>query len=125
MLKGRLGPVINGFKNEMKIHAERIFEKAEIIKKKIEFIENYQSKSVIVTPAFENVDVFTMDKEKDSAYVNYLIMQNGTIIQTKTLKVKLIWMKMTKKSLIFDCPVENNFQQPCQRNSCSIYNRLS
>ncbi len=88
-LKGRLGPVIQHFKNEMKTHAERMeFEKAEIVRKKIEFIENYQSKSVVVTPKLGDVDVFSVVKENDSAYVNYLIVQNGTIIQTKTLKVE-------------------------------------
>jgi len=88
-LKGRLGPVIQHFKNGMKIHAERMeFEKAEIVRKKIEFIENYQSKSIVVTPKLGDVDVFSVVKENDSAYVNYLMVQNGTIIQTKTLKVE-------------------------------------
>jgi excinuclease ABC subunit C len=88
-LKGRLGPVIQHFKNEMKTHADRMeFEKAEIVRKKIEFIENYQSKSVVVTPKLGDLDVFSVVKENDSAYVNYLMVQNGTIIQTKTLKVE-------------------------------------
>jgi excinuclease ABC subunit C len=88
-LKGRLGPVVQHFKNEMKTHADRMeFEKAEIVRKKIEFIENYQSKSVVVTPKLGDVDVFSVVKENDSAYVNYLMVQNGTIIQTKTLKVE-------------------------------------
>ena len=88
-LKGRLGPVIQHFKNEMKTHADRMeFEKADIVRKKIEFIENYQSKSVVVTPKLGDVDVFSVLKENDSAYVNYLMVQNGTIIQTKTLKVE-------------------------------------
>jgi excinuclease ABC subunit C len=64
------------------------FEKAEIVRKKIEFIENYQSKSIVVTPKLGDVDVFSVVKENDSAYVNYLMVQNGTIIQTKTLKVE-------------------------------------
>ena len=73
----------------MKTHADRMeFEKAEIVRKKIEFIENYQSKSVVVTPKLGDVDVFSVVKENDSAYVNYLMVQNGTIIQTKTLKVE-------------------------------------
>jgi len=88
-LRGRLGPVIQHFKDEMKEHAERMeFEKAEILRKKIEFIENYQSKSVVVTARLGDVDVFSVVKENDSAYVNYLMVQNGTIIQTKTLKVE-------------------------------------
>src|SRR5215469_10247024 len=89
LLKGKLSPVIQHFKNEMKEHASRMeFEKAEIVRKKIEFIENYQSKSVIVTPKLGDMDVFSVVKENDSAYVNYLMVQNGTIVQTKTLKVE-------------------------------------
>src|SRR5258708_24620067 len=50
LLKGRLGPVIQHFRNEMKEYVRQMeFEKAEIARKKIEFIENYQSKSVVVT----------------------------------------------------------------------------
>src|SRR5215510_2547504 len=88
-LKGRLGPVIQHFKNEMKAHADRMeFEKAELVRKKVDFIENYQSKSVVVTPKLGDVDVFSVVKENDSAYVSYLMVQNGTITQTKTLKVE-------------------------------------
>ncbi len=88
-LKGRLGSVIQHFKNEMRTHADRMeFEKADLVRKKIEFIENYQSKSVVVTPKLGDVDVFSVLKENDSGYVNYLMVQSGTIIQTKTLKVE-------------------------------------
>src|SRR4029077_7747427 len=48
----------------------------------------YQSKSVVVTPKLGDVDVFSVVKENGSAYINYLIVLNGTIIQTKTLKVE-------------------------------------
>ncbi|HEY2722107.1 MAG TPA: excinuclease ABC subunit UvrC [Chitinophagaceae bacterium] len=89
LLKGKLGPVIQHFKNEMKGYAGKMeFEKAEALRKKIEFIENYQSKSVIVTPKLGDVDVFSVVKENESAYVNYLMVQNGTIVQAKTLKVE-------------------------------------
>lgn len=88
-LKGKLGSVIQHFKNEMKKYAGKMeFEKAEIIRKKMEFVENYQSKSVIVTPKLGDVDIFSIVKENDSAYVNYLMVLNGTIVQTKTLKVE-------------------------------------
>ena len=89
LLRGKLGPVIQHFKNEMKSYVGQMeFEKAEIVRKKIEFIENYQSKSVIVTPKLGDVDVFSLVKENGSAYANYLMVQNGTIVQTKTLKVE-------------------------------------
>src|SRR5436190_2578345 len=89
LLKGKLAPVIQHFKNEMKGYAENLeFEKAEIPRKKIEFIESYQSKSVVVNPKLSDVDVFSVVKENSSAYVSYLMVQNVTIVQTKTLKVE-------------------------------------
>jgi excinuclease ABC subunit C len=89
LLRGKLGSVIQHFKNEMKDYAGKMeFEKAELVRKKIEFIENYQSKSVIVTPKLGALDVFSIVKENDNSYVNYLMVQNGTIVQTKTLKVE-------------------------------------
>ncbi len=88
-LKGKLGPVILHFRNEMNDYASRMeFEKAEMVRKKIEFIENYQAKSVIVTPKLGDIDVLSIVKENDIAYVNYLMVQNGTIVQTKTSKVE-------------------------------------
>src|SRR5437763_133764 len=59
LLKGKLGPVIQHFRNEMKLHAGQMeFEKAELVRKKIDFIENYQSKSVVVSRKLGDVDVF-------------------------------------------------------------------
>jgi excinuclease ABC subunit C len=87
LLKGNLSPVIQHFKQEMKRYAERMeFEKAENTRKKIEFIENYQAKSVIVSSRLGDLDVFSIIKEQDIAYVNYLMIQNGTIVQTQTLR---------------------------------------
>ncbi|MEJ0103102.1 MAG: excinuclease ABC subunit UvrC [Bacteroidota bacterium] len=87
LLKGNLSPVIQHFKTEMKTHAERMeFEKAEIVRKKIEFIDNYKSKSVIVSSRLGDLDVFSIIKDQDTAYVNYLMVQNGTIVQTQTLR---------------------------------------
>jgi len=92
MIKGNLSPVIQRYKEEMNYYvAELQFEKAEIIKKKLEGLENYQAKSVIVSKTFSNLDVFSILREKDTAYVNYLMVQNGTIVQTHTiiLEIKL------------------------------------
>jgi excinuclease ABC subunit C len=87
LLKGNLSPVIQHFKTEMKIYAERMeFEKAEIVRKKIEFVDNYKSKSVIVSSRLGDLDVFSIIKDQDTAYVNYLMVQNGTIVQTQTLR---------------------------------------
>ena len=88
LLKGNLSPVIQHYKKEMNAYAEQMkFEKAEIIRKKIEHVEHYQEKSVIVSRHLGNVDVFTILKDGDIAYVNYLMIQNGTIVQTHTIEL--------------------------------------
>ena len=89
ILKGKLGLVIQHFKNEMKQHAEALeFEKAEATRKKIQYLENYQARSIVVNTSLGDVDVFSLQKHEEIAYVNYLMVQNGTIIQTKTIKVE-------------------------------------
>ena len=89
ILKGNLGPVINGFRQEMKSAAANMeFEKAEIIRKKIEHLENYQSRSVIVNKHITQVDVFSMFRDESGAFINYLMVENGTIVQTHTTEAK-------------------------------------
>ncbi len=89
ILKGNLGTVIAGFKKEMKSAAEKMdFEKAEIIRKKIEHLESYQSRSVIVNKHIGDADVFSISREAYRAYVNYLMVQNGTVVQTHTTEVE-------------------------------------
>src|SRR6476469_5631705 len=89
MLKGNLQPVINRYKETMSRHAvEMEFEKAEAVRKKIDHLENYQSRSVIVSRHLNNVDVFSILKEHTHAYVSYLMVQNGTIVQTHTVQLQ-------------------------------------
>ena len=89
ILKGNLSSVIEYFKKEMREQAAALaFEKAELIKKKIEHLENYRAKSVIVSDRLNNVDVFSILKEGNIAYVNYLMVQNGTIVQTHTVPLE-------------------------------------
>jgi len=89
ILRGNLGSVIDHFKKEMREQSLNLaFEKAELIKKKIEHLENYRAKSVIVSAHLNNVDVFSILKEGEMAYVNYLMVQNGTIVQTHTVQLE-------------------------------------
>ncbi len=89
LLRGNLSPIIRHFKEEMKIFSGNLeFEKAEIFRKKIEFLENYQSRSIVANVKVADMDVFSMIKEKDIAFVNYLMIRNGTIIQTQTHKAE-------------------------------------
>lgn len=102
LLKGNLGPVIQHFKAEMKLHAEDLeFEKAELTRKKIQYLENYQSRSIVVNTSLGDVDVFTIQKHGDIAYVNYLMVQNGAIIQTKTIKVETHLDESSEETLGF------------------------
>ena len=88
LLRGNLAPVIRHFKEEMKAHAaELAFEKAELVRKKIDYLENYQSRSVVAGLKAANLDVFYLLQDKEIAYVNYLMVRNGSIIQTQTNKV--------------------------------------
>lgn len=89
ILKGNLTPVLQSYKQEMLSLANELqFEKAEILKKKIQNLEDYQSRSVIVSPHLADVDVFSLLRDGDIAYVNYLMVKNGTIIQTHTAQLK-------------------------------------
>ncbi len=89
ILKGNLQPVLHRFKQEMAQYAmEMKFEKAELMRKKIEHLENYQARSVVVSKSISNVDVFSVLKDNDTAYINYLMVNNGTIVQTHTVQVK-------------------------------------
>jgi len=89
ILKGNLAPVVNEFRQEMKDAAANMaFEKAEIIRKKIEHLENYQSRSVIVNKHIVQVDVFSIFRNEGVAFINYLMVENGTIVQTHTTEAK-------------------------------------
>ena len=89
ILKGNLSPVKHYFKNKMNRHAEALeFEKAQEVKEKLELVEKFQTKSVIVNPNISEVDVFGFVKDTSSVYVNYLQVLNGAIIISQTLEVK-------------------------------------
>jgi len=89
ILKGNLGSVIAQFKEEMQQYATGLeFEKAEMIRKKIDHLENYQSSSVVVSKHLNNIDVFSIAKDDNKAYVNYLMVQNGTIVQTHSVPIE-------------------------------------
>lgn len=89
ILKGNLTPVIMQFRQEMKQQAERLqFEKAEWLRKKIDHLENYRAKSIVVSRHLTHLDVFSILKDGDIAYVNYLMVQDGAIVQTHTTQLE-------------------------------------
>ncbi|HZH64804.1 MAG TPA: excinuclease ABC subunit UvrC [Flavisolibacter sp.] len=89
ILKGNLNAVVQHFKKEMKGLAESLeFEKAAAIKRKIDYLESYQSRSIVINSTLKDVDAFTIEQIDGIAYVNYLMVNNGAITQTKTIKVE-------------------------------------
>jgi excinuclease ABC subunit C len=101
-LRGNLGPVMQHFKAELRRCVEALeFEKAEVIKNKIKYLENYQARSIVITEVLRTIDVFTVQKEGPTAYVNYLMVSNGTIIQTKTLKLETHLDETIEETLAF------------------------
>ena len=64
------------------------YEHAHRLKRKFELLENYQSKSTVVNSSITDVDVFSIASEEKYAFVNYLKVMNGTIIQTQTIELK-------------------------------------
>jgi len=89
LLKGNLSPVLQEFKKQLKFHSDNLeFEKAAIYKNKIEHLQQYQSRSMVVNTKTGTVDIFSILDEPEQAYVNYLAVNNGSIIQTKTIILK-------------------------------------
>ncbi len=89
ILKGNLSPVIQHFKKEMQEHVTNLeFEKAATLKSKIEHLKNYQVRSAVVNTRMGSVDVFSILEDGNIAYVNYLAINEGTIVQTKTITLE-------------------------------------
>lgn len=89
ILKGNLSPVIRHLKEEMKQFAADLnFEKAEINRKKIEHLENYRATSTVVNPKLGDADVISLVIHEEKAFLNYMMVQNGSIIQTENLQLE-------------------------------------
>jgi len=89
ILKGNLTSVVTHLNKKMgQFAAEYKFEEAELYRKKILILENYKSKSTIVSSSITNLDVFTFDEDDNYGYVNFLRIVNGAIIQAYTLEIK-------------------------------------
>jgi len=89
-LKGNLTPMIQHFKEQMKAYADAMeFEKAEIMRKKIDHLQNYKARSTVVNPKLGDMDVCSIsEQEDDKAHVNFLMVRNGSIVDSKTVLVE-------------------------------------
>lgn len=89
ILKGNTQTISEALMKEMMALAEEMkFEEAQKIKEKYELIENYRSKSEVVSSVLHNIDVFSIEMDENSAYINYLHITNGCINQAFTFEYK-------------------------------------
>jgi excinuclease ABC subunit C len=89
IIKGNISEIIKELKNLMFDFAEKMeFEQAQKIKEKIELLERHQSRSTIVNPKISNVDVISIVDEDEMAWVNWLKVVNGAIVQAHSVEVK-------------------------------------
>lgn len=72
----------------MKLAGQLKFEEAELLKRKYQLLEKYRAKSVIVNPTIHNIDVFTIVRDDSAAYVNFMHLRNGSIVQSMTVEYK-------------------------------------
>ena len=89
ILKGNVNESKRNFKKEMiKFSNNQEYEKAQKIKEKIQLLENYQSKSTVVSSKLNNIDVFSIISDSESAFVNFLQVAHGKIIRFHNQEVK-------------------------------------
>ncbi len=89
IIKGNFKSSLKRFEKLMMEFAERAeFEEAQKIKEKIEVLSSYQARSTVVHPSVNNVDVYSIVSDQTYAYVNFLKMANGAIIQSHTVEIK-------------------------------------
>lgn len=89
IIKGNFKESLHRFRDQMKDLAANLhFEDAQRVKEKIDVLENYQSRSTVVNPKINNVDVFSIVSDETYAYVNYLQISFGSIIRSHTLEIR-------------------------------------
>ena len=89
ILRGNISQVSKHlYEQMMQLSAELKFEEAQKVKEKYEAIENYRSKSIVVTPMLHNIDVFSITENEPSVYINYLHIGNGAVVQAYTFEYK-------------------------------------
>lgn len=89
ILRGNISQISKHLYDEMKVLASELkFEEAQKIKEKYDVIENYRAKSTVVTPMLHNIDVFSFAENEKSAFINFMHIGNGAIVQAYTIEYK-------------------------------------
>ena len=91
ILNGETRQVSTYLREEMERYASQLkFEEAEAVKRKYLLLENYRAKSVIVSPTITNIDIYTLIRDDAAAYVNYMHVREGSVVQSMTLEYKFV-----------------------------------
>ena len=123
IIKGDIKSVIKYFETTMFNFSNKMeFEDAQSVKDKIDLLSNYQAKSTIVNPKINNVDVFTILSHETTAFVNYLKVNSGAIVQAHTLELNKK-LEETEKELLQLAIVElrQRFNSTSNTIYCSHY----
>ena len=89
VIKGNLGGVLRDLKAQMMDHASRLeFEEAQLIKEKYDLLENYRSRSTVVSQSIHDVEVFSYVDEGELFYVNYMKVMDGAVVQSHSFEMK-------------------------------------
>jgi excinuclease ABC subunit C len=89
ILKGNISSVRQHLAAVMKDYSDSFaFEKAHVVKEKIEILDRYQSKSSIVSPSLHNIDVYSYVEDPSAAYINFMKIISGCIIQAHTVEIR-------------------------------------
>ena len=123
VLKGDIKDLINRLEKKMMVFSSKMdFENAQKIKEKIGLLNNYQSKSAIVSSKISNVDVFSICSEKTLSFVNYLKITNGAVVLSHTVEIKKKLEEKDEDILEFVITdLRKRFNSVSKEIFCSIY----
>ncbi|GEN67283.1 MULTISPECIES: excinuclease ABC subunit UvrC [Chryseobacterium] len=106
MIKGEFRKAKEYLVNQMmKLASNLQFEEAQIIKERLDILEDYQAKNTVVNPNIDDVDVFGMVSDETAAYVNFFKIRNGNIIQSFTTEIKKI-LEETDEDIMEEALIE-------------------
>ena len=89
ILKGNISTVIDHLRKVMLDYSGELrYEEAQVIKNKIDILSKFRSRSTVVSTTIKNVDVYAITQDTDNAYINFLKVVNGAVIQAYTLEIK-------------------------------------
>ena len=89
IIRGNLQSVLRDLKNQMMDYASRLeFEKAQVVKEKYDLLENYRSRSTVVSTTIHDVEVFSFIDDNDSFYVNYMKVIDGAVVQSHSFEMQ-------------------------------------